>query len=94
MLCVNCAALSASLLESELFGHERGAFTGADRTRKGRFEVAGETGYAIEEPTSLQVRLLGDVALSTATPPGLTIAEVSMWLRRIFDSGLVQGPDL
>jgi transcriptional regulator with PAS, ATPase and Fis domain len=40
LISVNCAALSASLIESELFGHERGAFTGAQRLRKGRFEIA------------------------------------------------------
>ncbi len=40
LLCVNCASLSSSLLESELFGHEQGAFPGADKARKGRFELA------------------------------------------------------
>ena len=73
---VNCAALTETLLESELFGHERGAFTGAVSTRKGIFEVASEGTLFLDEIAAttgaFQAKLLRAVETGEFTRVGGT----------------------
>jgi DNA-binding NtrC family response regulator len=84
-LAINCAALSTNLLESELFGHEKGAFTGADRLRKGRFELADGGTILLDEISEiapgiqakllrvLQERTFERVGSSTSRPVDVRI---------------------
>ena len=69
-----CGAVSANLIESELFGHERGSFTGADRLHKGYFERAHRGTLFLDEitemPTDLQVRLLRALEAAAITRVG------------------------
>jgi DNA-binding NtrC family response regulator len=73
-VAVNCAALPETMVESELFGHERGAFTGADRTRKGAFETAHTGTLFLDEigelPAAAQAKLLRVLEDGTVTRLG------------------------
>jgi DNA-binding NtrC family response regulator len=76
MVTVNCAAFTDSLLESELFGHERGAFTGADSARQGRFEQADGGTLFLDEIANMslvfQEKILRVVEYGTFTRVGGT----------------------
>jgi DNA-binding NtrC family response regulator/tetratricopeptide (TPR) repeat protein len=73
-IAVNCGAISDNLLESELFGHERGAFTGAGGARKGIFEEAADGAVFLDEigeiPPRLQVALLRVLEMGEIRPVG------------------------
>jgi transcriptional regulator with PAS, ATPase and Fis domain len=71
---INCAALPEGLLESEMFGHEQGAFTGADRKKRGKFELADKGVLLLDEigdmPLSLQAKLLHVLQSGEFSPLG------------------------
>ena len=69
LISINCSAIPAELLESELFGYEKGAFTGAEKTRQGRFEIASGGTLFLDEigdmPLPLQAKLLRAIETRT-----------------------------
>lgn len=75
-IAVNCAAIPESLFESELFGHERGAFTGATQSRDGYMSAVGDGTLLLDEigdlPLDLQTKLLRVLETNTFTPVGAT----------------------
>jgi len=90
LVTVSVAALPETLVESELFGHERGAFTGADRERRGRFEQADGGTLFLDEigelPRGTQVKLLRFLQEQTFERLGGSVRSAwtcALWRRRI-----------
>ncbi len=87
MVKVNCASLNPNLLESELFGHCAGSFTGADKNKKGFFEVAHGSTLFIDEigdfPLNLQSKILRTIQEKKITPVGET-REIPIDVRLVF----------
>ena len=75
---INCGALPENLVESELFGHEKGAFSGADRSKPGRFEIADNGTVFLDEigelPPAAQVKLLRVLQDGRMDPLGSTVS--------------------
>jgi len=99
-IAINSAALPENLVESELFGHERGAFTGADKLRKGAFESASKGSLFLDEigelPLSTQAKLLRVLEQRTVTRVGGTKeievdARVIAATHRSLDDDVAQG---
>ncbi len=97
---VNCGAIATELLESELFGHEKGAFTGADRRRRGCFEQAASGSLFLDEITEMapdsQVRLLrvletGEVTRVGGEAPIKVDARVIAATNRSLEESLEEG---
>ncbi len=97
---VSCAILAREVFESELFGHEKGAFTGAEKSRKGRFEAADKGTIYLDDiddvPLELQVKLLRVLQEQEVEPVGTTqavkvdvrvVASTKYDLKKLIDQG-------
>jgi two-component system response regulator HydG len=84
LVAINCAAFPETLLESELFGYEKGAFTGADKARQGRFELADGGTLFLDEvgemPLTMQVKLLRVLEERSIERPG-SVKEIKLDIR-------------
>ncbi len=99
-MAINCGAIPAEIIESELFGHERGAFTGAERMRRGHFESANRGTLFLDEigelPLSAQVKLLrvlqdGEVMRVGASKPIKTDVRIIAATNRSLVAEIAEG---